>query len=797
MNPSTPSRPPRRRRYALFALLALLVLFVLYIAISGISAWRQLRQLESDARALTAVRLDSLETVGPQLATISDRIDRIERTLALPLALAPYLGWVPRYGPTLVEVPNLLAHGKTLLGVVQSTWALSEPAVVALSTTGGDASPLGLLVQRVESERAGIEDNLTEIERASAYFGALDTTTLHPRLSGPLATAQPLLPLLPKAYAGLLLLPDLLERDDQTWLLLAQNNDELRPSGGFITSVGVLEIHDGVPALSSFQDSYRVENWAQPHPDPPLPLRDYMRLDLWVTRDANWWPDFPTSASAVSELYFINQGVTVDGVVAADMTAAERLLETLTPLELPNGTTIEPGTVGATFRDAWGLPSEDLVLPATPITATAPYTAVEIALLYTHQTATADFDAVSLLDADGREWVTNGSFEDDEDSNDWPDGWEAIAVGESSGLSADAPFDGERCLTLVGDVEQATIVRQRIECTGQAGDVFDAAAMARADGPQAGSQTYALRIRFMGEGEPQVTTLSYPVLAHDWASANSAPVLGEWWRHRKDIIDLAVLSAITRIAGDPGHVDWLQLVTVANDLLAERHVQVYAKNDDLQRYLVSAGWAGAMAETDGDYVLLADANMGYNKVTAVVEQSLRYEVDLTASPPEAALIVRYTNTSPPIDGPCDKFTGQNYVPIYDALSWGCYWDYVRLYVPQGSELIGVTGGDVPVATYDENSRTVYASYLVLAPGESRELAFRYHLPATVLDGTTYDLLLQRQAGSADLPLQIIITAPAGMTCDATEALTLQPIDGAWTAETDLRLDRRVRLVWPE
>ncbi len=41
-----------------------------------------------------------------------------------------------------------------------------------------------------------------------------------------------------------------------------------------------------------------------------------MGIDLWVFRDSNWSPDFPTAARQAVALYRPGQPVSVDGVVA-------------------------------------------------------------------------------------------------------------------------------------------------------------------------------------------------------------------------------------------------------------------------------------------------------------------------------------------------------------------------------------------------------------------------------------------------------------------------------------------------
>ena len=60
-----------------------------------------------------------------------------------------------------------------------------------------------------------------------------------------------------------------------------------------------------------------------------------MGAGILMLRDANWWPDFPTSARAVNGLYEQDTGRKVDGVVAIDLYTLELLLRALGPVQVP------------------------------------------------------------------------------------------------------------------------------------------------------------------------------------------------------------------------------------------------------------------------------------------------------------------------------------------------------------------------------------------------------------------------------------------------------------------------------
>jgi hypothetical protein len=132
-------------------------------------------------------------------------------------------------------------------------------------------------------------------------------------------------------------LPNLLGfNQPQTYLLLAQNNDELRATGGFITAIGLVGIDHGRLSRFDFHDSYSVDNLNKTYPAPPQPLQRFMLASQWLTRDANWSPDFPTAARQIQDLFMLSSNIPTDGVIAFDQTAVQALLEVVGPLKLPD-----------------------------------------------------------------------------------------------------------------------------------------------------------------------------------------------------------------------------------------------------------------------------------------------------------------------------------------------------------------------------------------------------------------------------------------------------------------------------
>ncbi len=132
-------------------------------------------------------------------------------------------------------------------------------------------------------------------------------------------------------------LPNILGKDgSKTYLLLFQNNMELRPTGGFIGSYGLITFDGGRMSDLTVSDVYSADGQLNGHVEPPSPIKNYLGEANWWLRDSNWDPDFPTSAKR-SE-WFLDKEVArkVDGVIAVDLQPIKDILKYTGPIFLPD-----------------------------------------------------------------------------------------------------------------------------------------------------------------------------------------------------------------------------------------------------------------------------------------------------------------------------------------------------------------------------------------------------------------------------------------------------------------------------
>jgi hypothetical protein len=89
------------------------------------------------------------------------------------------------------------------------------------------------------------------------------------------------------------------------YLVLLQNSDELRPTGGFLGTFGLLEVYSGDIINFDTHDTYHLD---MPVKDlvnvkPPWPLEKYLAVPKWYMRDANWSPDWPVASAQINWFY--------------------------------------------------------------------------------------------------------------------------------------------------------------------------------------------------------------------------------------------------------------------------------------------------------------------------------------------------------------------------------------------------------------------------------------------------------------------------------------------------------------
>lgn len=120
----------------------------------------------------------------------------------------------------------------------------------------------------------------------------------------------------------------------RTYLLVFQNQTELRPSGGFMGSVAEVTVDQG--KLTSIYipkgGTYDLKGQLTARVIPPKPLQ--LVQSLWQFQDANWFADFYKTAEKIKWFWSKSGQPTLDGVVAVNASFMEKVLQVTGPIEM-------------------------------------------------------------------------------------------------------------------------------------------------------------------------------------------------------------------------------------------------------------------------------------------------------------------------------------------------------------------------------------------------------------------------------------------------------------------------------
>lgn len=360
---ATPANAPVRTqhrwgRWIASALLLLLLVVLVYVGVFlARPAW-QGYQAAQTVRTLVADGLtgDDAPALEEAIVRADDAYGAVVRGMRPINPLLRLLGFLPRWGGTLAAAPELMEIGLEASAMAVEIAPVLQPALAA----DGMLARASALADALGTDQARVERLAQHAEQISLLVPQLPVENLEPRIAGLLQQVEPLLPLLPDMMRALPDVPTLLGNDaPRTYLLLVQNNHELRSTGGFITAVGRVTLDKGEIVELDFADSYDIFRLNTAHPPPPEPMQEYMGIPYLVFRDANWSPDLPTSSSVAHALYTLDSNLDYSDTITVDLFAVERLIDALAPLEIAGvDTPITGANILDVVKEMWARPPD-------------------------------------------------------------------------------------------------------------------------------------------------------------------------------------------------------------------------------------------------------------------------------------------------------------------------------------------------------------------------------------------------------------------------------------------------------
>ena len=194
------------------------------------------------------------------------------------------------------------------------------------------------LTDLVALAQANFSQALEGIRLANQELSQVEVEALPTDIQSGLVSLKEKLPLVEEMVSQALNYSDsflkILGHDNpRQYLLIFQNNSEMRATGGFIGTYGLLTLDKGEIRELFIDGIFNADGQLQEKIIPPRPIQKISTA--WSTHDANWFADFPTSAQKITWFYEKTGGPTVDGVISVTPTVIERLLELTGPISMP------------------------------------------------------------------------------------------------------------------------------------------------------------------------------------------------------------------------------------------------------------------------------------------------------------------------------------------------------------------------------------------------------------------------------------------------------------------------------
>ncbi|MFA5023855.1 MAG: DUF4012 domain-containing protein [Patescibacteria group bacterium] len=226
-----------------------------------------------------------------------------------------------------------------------------------------------------------------------------------------------------------------------------------------------------------------------------------------------------------------------------------------------------------------------------------------------------------------------------------------------------------------------------------------------------------------------------PLLQYNVEVAYKEQNISSW--NRKEIINDLVAELKTRLFNFPA-TRWSELLKMIDQNIAAKNIQIYFANNEWQSLIKNLGAAGEVKKTNGDYLMIVDANLGAFKSDAVVKKELDYNLLKNGANLQATLKLTYSH-----EGGFDWRTTR-------------YRSYTRVLTPLGSRLSSLEGidektSDLSVIDDPVLDKTIFGFFWVIEPSSQATAILKYQLPdkiktASELNGV-YNLYWQKQAGS--------------------------------------------------
>jgi hypothetical protein len=345
----------------LLALLLLPVTVGVRLAVAGVHLYHQLQTAQTEITASEAA-LKTLTTGKLDVAALdsaSAHLSRADTALGAARAQEAMLAWTLPLAanvsaasdatalPVLLDLAHQVVLGgeAALAGVRPLAVLVAGQAAAGTSASSAKTQVGAAFLAALDTGRPQFQAAQADFARAASELGRVPPQMLGGRVAHLLSSLATRLPELQQGVAALDVLPALLgAHGTRNYLLVAMDSDDLRPTGGFFGSWGVVTVQNGAITHLDYRSFQRWVYGGAPDPGVPFPAPLYHYFadqggfgpqTHWMMQDS-WYPDFPTQARQMERFQGVyDPGVHIDGVIVVGLSLFRGFLNLTGPIQVP------------------------------------------------------------------------------------------------------------------------------------------------------------------------------------------------------------------------------------------------------------------------------------------------------------------------------------------------------------------------------------------------------------------------------------------------------------------------------
>jgi hypothetical protein len=329
-------------------LVRIILILVIILGLLGLkSAYSARKAFTAAKKASGAFQLQDLNATKAYLKDAKKEFEATKRSLFLftPLRIVPFFGW---YVADAQRGVNAAIQG------LDAAYTFAEAVTPYADVLGleGEGTFLGgtaqerlakaietlaIVTPQIDSVGKNLAEARKEIDEISSwrYPNILpgdpgkkidEAKNAIDQLESFVVDSKPLLEVLPQIMG---------QDGEKKYLILFQNDKELRPTGGFITAYAYFRVQNGVIESEGSSDIYKIDDTLTKKVPAPEPIVKYLpNVPTLNLRDSNLSPDFLSSMKTFESLYeFTAEKKEIDGIIALDTQFVVAMMNVLGPLE--------------------------------------------------------------------------------------------------------------------------------------------------------------------------------------------------------------------------------------------------------------------------------------------------------------------------------------------------------------------------------------------------------------------------------------------------------------------------------